>query len=1091
MRGEGLSVETIRQIESADQPVVLLRGPARSGKTSAVLDWITDNRRVGRRCFLLVPNRSAVDWYVGRLMRTSESDRLVYPDIMTFAAFGAKVLAWAGLAERMISPLGRYLLLKGVIDDLHADGKLEAISAVVDTPGAVTAVDRAIAELKRSAVEPDGLAGSVAGGPAKGRDLLKIYRLYQHRLVERGLYDVEGQMWLVRKYLSDAPKSIIGRLEGIWGIVADGFTDFTPTQLEILKLASLHVKRTLITLPWAEEPHRARMWHWTQRTMSAIRGTFTSRLREIELCPDQSSPGASPAALGDLGENLFDLDRRKGASDPPDCLKIVSAASAEEEVSAAAGWTKRLLQKNPSDSIAVVARSLEAYREPIERIFKAHCIPIDGLAGALNEVPIVRFALDVLSIGPEFVHTDVLRVIKNSYFRPGALGRYDDRTVATAEDLIRTGNVVGGRSAYSQAVRRLAGAARSAERTDDEDEPFQAQRRSWSADEYLQAGRMLEALFELSSAPGGLEAIVDRLELRESACRLGWPELIARDLRALSTLRDAISEPGAAELSAGSLKRALSVVPCTPGRGLAMVEVLDVLDARPMRFDHLVFLGLVEGGFPRRYQDSSLIGESDRKRWSAEGVDLDSRRDLSAREMLLFYLGMTRPDKTLWLGYSCQDDDPQASPASPYLQGIVEQLGGMELARRTSLIERIGPGEFTPSAGRIATAGQAVLAGLAGRFQPALDDEKLGINWAVRHAAEIVSAFSRGLWLNYRRWQPGNCDEYDGRLDESAVEALSADRAGREIFSASRLSSYSLCPWGYFATYVLDLRPPLSVDRQMEPQAAGLYCHAVLERVFTRLRDRLGEAFVPANVGDGELLAELDRAMADQDESIATRPPAYPALWRAQRSRIRDELIAYLLELKSDRPVGVPIHLELAFGCGTDRLNSCDPASRPEPVTLDTPDGPVRLRGQIDRVDRLLDADPCGVMVIDYKTGRLATKNDVQAGRSLQLPIYAWAAGQLLNMPVYAAAFHRIGSGKSKSRHLMGGLPGEKEKIDSFLDDLESSRNTIGRIAREIGMGRFDLSPAANCPSYCPHRMICQYSRFRLELKTPSPRVQP
>jgi ATP-dependent helicase/nuclease subunit B len=61
-----------------------------------------------------------------------------------------------------------------------------------------------------------------------------------------------------------------------------------------------------------------------------------------------------------------------------------------------------------------------------------------------------------------------------------------------------------------------------------------------------------------------------------------------------------------------------------------------------------------------------------------------------------------------------------------------------------------------------------------------------------------------------------------------------------------------------------------------------------------------------------------------------------------------------------------------------------------DPVTIDTPDGPVDVRGIADRVDRTGSA-PHRFHIRDYKTGSTPGRADITGGTKLQLPLYGLA----------------------------------------------------------------------------------------------------
>jgi ATP-dependent helicase/nuclease subunit B len=60
-------------------------------------------------------------------------------------------------------------------------------------------------------------------------------------------------------------------------------------------------------------------------------------------------------------------------------------------------------------------------------------------------------------------------------------------------------------------------------------------------------------------------------------------------------------------------------------------------------------------------------------------------------------------------------------------------------------------------------------------------------------------------------------------------------------------------------------------------------------------------------------------------------------------------------------------------------------------LTLRRPTGSITLEARADRVDRRLDGS---LRILDYKTGTVPTKREVQAGTAPQLPLEAWLAEQ-------------------------------------------------------------------------------------------------
>ena len=1075
--------ELQEQIGNAPGPVVVLTGPAGCGKTTAALDLYRDHLGDdGAGCMLVAPNAAAADHLRRRLLAGSDTGAMAGARVNTFFRLAAGILAAGGSPGRRISPFQRHLVLAGIVGELLGSGKLKALGAVADTPGLVVALDRAIAELKRAAVEPEVLAPAVKSGPVKERDLLEVYRCYQDRLQAGGLFDVEGQIWLARDRLTEALADETGDLPGLDGanvLVVDGFTDFTPTQLEILDSISRKNRRILITLT-LDDDGRDRMWFWTHRTLNAIRARFGERVSVIQAPTNASA--ATPLAR--LPDTLFDLDAE--ATDPPERLDVISAPNIDAEVAAVARGIKRLLLDGArGGSIAVLARSIEPYRRTIERVFALHDVPVAEAPSCLVDVPVIRFLLDTAEAAPQFVHTSVLRIISNSYFHPEALGRFDATDASVAELIIRQGNVLEGRSSYAHAADRLTWLA--TRNVPEDEDPQTAGRLQLGPIEVTpqriaSAGALLDALFDaIQSARGDPPAISEALGVAQVVMRLDDPPLVARDLRALSALEQVVGELD--ELPAGScLRAALSRVACPPRRAESLVDVLDVLDARALRYDHVFLIGLGEGHFPAKLTDSSLLGEAQRLRWSAHGVALDSRGDLASREMLLFYLAASRSSKSLTLSYvTCDASGRPAGPGS-FLTSLLEPIGGIAAVQAAGRHRDIPLGTFLPDREDLACAQDVLTGAIAGWFDPDRGCDDAAMTWIARNAPRKLTRVAGGLWASHKRWQANSAGAFDGRLDDAKLTAeLKRRYPGQVVFSASSLNSFGQCPWRYFARYVLGLEPLAVPQRMLQPTSRGQFVHNVLFAAMKRLFDAAGGPVRTDQVTDDEMIETLQGAVADVSEPLEAAAP-YPALWRIQRDRMHAQMRSYLLSLKNAKPPGLWGHFELAFGLEGRPGEPADAMSCDDAVTLHTSAGDIRLRGKIDRVD-LQDAE--GLLVIDYKTGALPSPADIAAGRNLQLPLYSAAAAAILSREGSGGAFHRIGDGKSKKS-----LDFSTETTDRGIARLggyeavsEEAMQRVAEFVTAMSEGRFDLYPTHNCPSYCPFRQICQFSPARAEVK--------
>ena len=1098
--GENIQAGAHAQVSAAmagGRAVVLL-GPVGVGKSGACVEVYQQGcDQAGRACYdFIVPNSATARQVTRELLDRSPSGVLVSPRVCTFASLGSRLLARAQVACRSVSSFRRHLLLREIVDDLSQAGSLPTLQSVADTPGLTTSLDRAIAELKRSAIEPDDLARAMQATAARSqsRDLLAVYREYQQRLGEAGLFDVEGQMWQARDCLRNSPPGPSdqpGQADSR-GLIIDGFTDFTPTQLEILTLLCARGAELLITLPApAQDDGRERLWLWTTRTLERLRVSLGERLVEINVPPGE------PGELEKLSRVVFDHDQPTVAA--PEGLDIIAAAGVDAEVSAIARRVKKLLidagAAGPG-KIAILARSLGAYRPAIERIFAQHDIPIAPAPIALAEIPVVRFCLALADLPRgNFEFRSVLRIIGSSYFCPGALGDFSAVHVAAAGEAIRRGNVLAGRGAYAKAVERLALQKLSAGASSDQPD----QGGDIGPVETGQAGAMLQKLFDLAQAaatPLGLVELIDSLQLRQVAGGLSDRAIAARDLRAIDALAGALEQLDENATPPGRLGEALSQISLAPARGESLVDVLDVLDGRAMRWEHVFLLGLSEGQFPRHFSETSLLNEADRQAWAGQGLELYCRDDLTAREMLLFYLGISRANQTLTLSYLHCDAAGKASAAGGFLAGVIDSLGGEETLLDKGCLRKIPTGLFVLDDDEIATRGEAETLAMAELFGLGSKSTGRGMGQlAQEDSPGALRRIARGLWIAHRRWLRGESDEFDGRISDRVLLGQLARRfPGQTVFSATRLSAYGQCPWRFFAKHLLQIEPLVDPQRKLEAVSRGLLCHAVLCETLTELSQRHG---LPLRLGDlpeDELLQTLERVFDAQAE-VAGAGAAWPVLWEIQRQNMKRDLRNYLLAQRNDDPLASEcLHFELAFGQGSRAggEDQADRASVPEPVIVSLPPGDqsdaepmrIRLRGRIDRVDRVQTEHGDGLMVVDYKTGRLPKYAENTTGQNTQMPLYIEAIRQLLGEDALGGAFHGLGS--EGNINLFAGVKlraGQVKEAKGFPETQAKALQTIGGFI--AGMAAGDFTPKyskASC-SKCPYRQACAISPARAEVK--------
>ena len=268
--------------------VTILCGPARSGKTERLLTRYRAalaGRPPGSALWL-APTWRAADEIRQRLLDETLPGCFL-PGVMTFEKFAEAVLHAAELPIRPMTRLMKRELVRQIISEQSSRGRLGHFQSIAKTAGLVDLVCEFISELKRLEIWPDEFrrACQARGLADKDTELSEIYDVYQNALREHGLFDAEGRFWSARDVLAKGRRGVrderypLGTavLPALLSpllpllVVADGFTDFTRTQHEILEILAGRAEEMFVTLPLEAEPRRDDLFAKPLKTLDELR----------------------------------------------------------------------------------------------------------------------------------------------------------------------------------------------------------------------------------------------------------------------------------------------------------------------------------------------------------------------------------------------------------------------------------------------------------------------------------------------------------------------------------------------------------------------------------------------------------------------------------------------------------------------------------------------------------------------------------------------------------------------------------------------------------------------------------------------------
>ena len=1076
----------------------ILTGPACSGKTSALLHWYRAailkaqcERRPGRTLWLSPTHR--VCQQVTQQLWANSASVILAPQVMTFDGFADRILQFSETVTRPLPPVMQRVLVRHLIDNHVATGRLKYFGGIAQTSGFLDVVLGLISELKREEAWPEHFQAACEqrGASRSDLELGSLYAAYQEQLKTQNRYDAEGRFWSARDRL----------VKGFWEpfpefelVVVDGFSDYTHTQYEILGLLAQRSARMLVSLPWEDTTLRPDLFAKPKMSIERLGKVATCQSRAAPV-PGDLSGISLPAGIRHLAQQLFSNPREIVASNDGDGVEILAATGMQGEVRAIAERVKRLLVGEvAARDITVAFRPLTDYAPLVREVFSNAGIPFQCMAAEpLIRQPLIKTLLSVLQLELEDWPFERLYGLLNSgWFRPNWRDwspRHSPRNIA---GLLRKLKIPNGRTAIVAAFDAARVLAESAP----EDDP------------------QSQLAFKIAQSTNCLLRLSDLLApLRQKLNARDWAEVlthIARELgiaplseevdgveanEAWASFQDLLFVAAGTEEMLGQGRRPLGLSEIcaelsdllqhqtmpTPPRRAGVVEILDAAQIRGLDVPFLFLGGLTESSFPLRGGDSFLYTEADRRELNAHGLTLGHRTAQTQAEMLLFYSIVTRARQRLTLSYPVVSLDGQPLSASPYLTALRDLFtpGAIKQVR----IEQLDPvpevsDMLSLSDLRVVATSEALQR--RPRWFQTLAAAQNYAHW--NPAYSILAAVD----MSVARFQTRGFTGFEGLITQPAnLRYLQERFSPQQEFSATQLEGYATCPFRFWASDVLKVREVDAPGQFTDFGRRGDIVHEILRELHSQLEptneaipesavetfrklltERLGQELTGS-----DLLAALLRI---EQRLLDEWGHEYADQWASYHETIRDSAGAFLK----------PALFEVSFG--TPHTQDLAAESRPY-LTLGSAQNETRIRGRIDRIDVGEVSGQPVFNIIDYKTGRKpsTTASQMTSGRSLQLVLYALATQRLNlvgnnSLPLQAGYWCLRETGWAPVNKPPKAGPNGLEPHADWLALVDVLDELVPRLAAGIRAGHFPVyNTDSTCMSYCPYRTVCRVTQIR------------
>lgn len=1068
---------------------ILLTAPAGAGKTATVIDSIL--RQNGQNTWVLLPTQLQIQTFRDRLLASAQSHAIFGVQYFTFYELYTHLLDRLVIPQHQIELDSVYQVVRRLVHSLD----LAYLAPIANKPGFADLVVRLIYELKQARIFPKDFA-KIATTP-KEHDLALIYAAYQQWVTERAVVDREGAGWLALEELKKSPIHLADLL------VVDGFLQFSPLQAQLLQTLSQHISETMVTLTY--EHARAETVH---RAFARTR----QRLLELEVNWDERPLIATPnplrhPTLCHLEQRFLEMNAQRVPAGEQ--VVFIEAPDAEQEARGVLRRVKQLLLNGHSpEEMIILAHDFNRVEAWLRSVGAAYGVPLAFRRGLeLQQNPAVRAVLNVLRLHtPEvdFRRQAVMDTLTSSYFK---LHEFNVAAIDTLERISHQYQVIRSKADWLRALRQA------------QDPPNDDEHETPVINTEALATQLQRFFARITPPPTGtiyefvewVEALLGTdpaLDLDEQALsndHLGFyqqlrdtddPDVMIRDIYAMQGFRQCLKGILAAYELTDEATEVITwaifqqelensvvqsrAVPIGGEYRSGQVLVTTTHEARGLPHDHVFMMGLAEGSFPAQRSEDPLYHDRERQQLNATlGHDLLQTSFERQDDGAVFYECMAMARQSLTLSRPSLDDSTNPWPESVLWRAV------MALVEQPTVIRyRAGAAPDLQEAATLREAGIALAARLRDQTQPDPLTQAV-FDWLATHPdfQRQWALVQHGRAIEDRRENPHiPFDQYSGVLhDTRLIDEVAARLGPDRVWSATQFNDYGYCPFRFFSRRVLGLEALEEPEEGFDAAQLGSVQHAILENTYKRL-GQAGLTIEPSN---------LERALdvlADEAERIlATAPGRWgfreTALWAHEQNEIRKRL-QQLVELdfsdspdspfvknpnaKKPNPVADTVvgHPRLVAGLEVDFGYSHTPS-----VTIDGAAGPLKVRGSIDRIDRVGKA----LIVVDYKSGsHTPTNEDMALGRNFQMMLYLLAAQQLTDDgEVRAGMFWSIHSREAK------GVISANDRL------VEQARQTLHDYIVASREGYFPIEPTKRegqkCFKYCEFHQFCRIQQTRYD----------
>ncbi|HEX2866324.1 MAG TPA: PD-(D/E)XK nuclease family protein [Ignavibacteriales bacterium] len=955
--------------------------------------------------------------------------------------------------------------------------------------GTLERVHNVISEYKRHGITPQHLrqeADKCSGAEAnKALDIANIYEKFREncsRLLAKETGDIYAELnEFTGQEFKEAFRSYYPDVNLI---IINGFDEFTNPETEIINSLSL-VEGTKVFINFD-------YYSFNTLIFSHLKECYNRLLSKgFSIVTDRAS--VHQGEFRDyVKESLFERQPKVPVSKYKDLITRLEASDREKEIEIIAKEIKNILleEKAEPHRICVAFNLIEKYSPLIRDVFTNYGIPFN-LTDRIwleNSTPIIAIINFLEVLENDFYFKNIFRALSGSFLNFDRISLSNLMRVAARQKIV---------AGYDSWTGRLKEAITAIDQSRDSADPFLAKEKSI----YEKALKDIRLLHELLSPFDrkmtlkefmlGFHRLIDLLELPKRILNRQSSRQ-EENIKSISTFLETISEvfelyeKEFSKAERFPLKFYLEKIRTAVSSARFNVQeksscgvlVTTLNEIRGLKFDYLFISGLSDGDMPTRYSPEIFYSGSYAKNEMIHQTE----------ERYRFYQSLCTWEKGLYLSFPSKEDSRELIESS-FLKEfctLFETNVKKEDDYKDLIYSREELLKLTGKAGPQEI--RKAFPSLDGRFNWEHLENSIKIT-----SLRIKDPFKETAFTGILN--PDGENGTDGipapEISKEALETLLSAKDAQ--YSITQLEKYALCPFQYFLSRILGIEVIKEPSEDIESFELGSLLHSILYEFYSRLSKK---GMRLSGCRDDEF-CQAEEMIFEIAENKIKEAALYSPMSFYEKERItgidgvrRNSILYKFLEAERSDSLGLtPKFFEVNFGAVSgDEKDATLSGARTFTI------GKNKIRGKIDRIDI---NESAGIFsVVDYKlNGKKPSRDELKEGLSLQLPLYMYAASEMLkslydddynpvaayiySLKYKADEFGRIAV-TFKTDKAFCDLS-EEERQEAVLANsnlIKACEESIEKYIENISKGKFNLSSLKDRDTkvcrYCDYKSVCR-----------------